>query len=137
MGHQVRDCLHPRDLAPLVLKQFGASPGSAAQDFSMSTFPKVINVSGGMESAMSLRQLSDWCEERFPDSETPRHPDSALPTSPSKAPEGRPFDLPWIVLDPDEASQCWKWHAETSTETVLEEIASFAETSPEWIDISA
>lgn len=129
MGHQVRDCLHPRDLAPLVLKQFGASPISA--------FPNIINVSGGMGSAISLRQLSDWCEERFPDSETPGHPLSDLPTEfPDTSPQVRPFDLPWVVLDPAQASTIWSWKSEADTLTILNEIANFSDKAPGWIEAS-
>ena len=138
MGHQVRDCLHPRDLAPLVLKQFGASPISASQDFSVSAFPKVINVSGGSESAMSLRQLSEWCADRFPNSETPSLPESNLPTVRSEAPPAiRPFDLPWVVLDSDCAASRWEWKSDTKTMDVLAEIADFAAATPSWISVSA
>ncbi|MGH7956687.1 MAG: NAD-dependent epimerase/dehydratase family protein, partial [Opitutaceae bacterium] len=44
-GHQVRDCLHPRDLMPVLLKQL-AAPKLAAAD-------RVANFSGGNNSAMS------------------------------------------------------------------------------------
>src|SRR5690606_1839528 len=56
-GHQVRDCLHPRDLAPLLAQQLRA-PQLSVPD-------RVINVSGGVRSACSLRQLTDWCERQF------------------------------------------------------------------------
>ena len=52
-GHQVRDCLHPRDLAPLLRRQFSALP--------LAVDDRIVNVSGGAASATSLRQLSDWC----------------------------------------------------------------------------
>ncbi|MDB4537883.1 NAD-dependent epimerase/dehydratase family protein [Akkermansiaceae bacterium] len=136
LGHQVRDCLHPRDLAPLVLKQIGASSISTSQDFSVSAFPKIVNLSGGIDSAISLRQLSNWCAERFPSSETA----SSLPTENSrlKTPaEIRPFDLPWVVLDHSLASETWDWQPTTPIATILEEIATFAETSPQWIASSA
>src|SRR6266699_2639710 len=50
-GHQVRDCLHPRDLVPALTKQFNAPKLPADQ--------RIANFSGGNASAMSLRQLSD------------------------------------------------------------------------------
>src|SRR5690606_1056606 len=50
-GHQVRDCLHPRDLVPLLDRQFAAGNATAVAD-------RIINVSGGAASAMSLRQLT-------------------------------------------------------------------------------
>ncbi|MFI5358398.1 MAG: NAD-dependent epimerase/dehydratase family protein, partial [Opitutales bacterium] len=56
-GHQVRDCLHPRDLVPLLEQQF-AAPKLPVDD-------RLANFSGGAASAMSLRQLSDWCAARY------------------------------------------------------------------------
>jgi CDP-paratose 2-epimerase len=153
LGHQVRDCLHPRDLAPLILKQVGsntpcqpdnphaASPSappssiSAFQRFSVSAFPNILNLSGGLASAMSLRQLSDWCVDRFPTSNTA----ATLPSGPSNSapPAQRPFDLPWVVLDHSLASQTWDWHPQTPVASILEEIATFAEAHPNWIATSA
>src|SRR5471032_2448382 len=56
-GHQVRDCLHPGDLIPLLEQQF-AAPRLAVSD-------RVVNLSGGVTSSRSLRQLTDWCAEKF------------------------------------------------------------------------
>ena len=116
-GHQVRDCLHPRDLTPLLEKQF-AAPKFAAAD-------RIINLSGGAASALSLRQLSDWCTERF-------GPHTV-------APDGtpRPFDLPWVVLDSAKATKLWGWKPATPTAAGLEEIARHAEQHPDWLDLSA
>src|SRR5262249_4407930 len=55
-GRQVRDCLHARDLAPLLLAQM-QRPDSKA--------PQIVNVSGGLSGSASLRELSAWCEQRF------------------------------------------------------------------------
>jgi CDP-paratose 2-epimerase len=49
-GHQVRDCLHPRDLAALVSLQLQAGDDRSK--------PRLANVSGGEASARSLQQLS-------------------------------------------------------------------------------
>ena len=46
-GHQVRDCLHPRDLTALLEKQL-AAPTMASAD-------RIVNVSGGAASAVSLK----------------------------------------------------------------------------------
>ena len=124
MGHQVRDCLHPKDLAPLILKQAENSTSSSS---------RTINISGGLASSISLRQLSDWCVERFPDSETPGHRDSELPTESVDLPATRPFDLPWVVLDPGFATESWDFNRSVSTSECCEEIADFAERNPEWI----
>jgi CDP-paratose 2-epimerase len=55
-GHQVRDCLHPRDVAAIVWKQMQSAQRLAE---------RIQNISGGVLSAMSLAQLSDWCARRF------------------------------------------------------------------------
>lgn len=116
-GHQVRDCLHPRDLVPLLEKQF------LVQDLSVED--RLINVSGGVDSAMSLRQLSNWCEQRFVS-----HPVSADITP-------RLFDIPWMVLDSSKAARIWDWTPQISTHSILEEIASHAEAHENWLDLSA
>ena len=117
LGHQVRDCLHPLDLLPLLEKQF-AAPAIAATD-------RIINLSGGAASAMSLRQLSEWCAARFGP-----HPVAADGTP-------RSFDLPWIVLDHAKATRLWQWRPATPTTAILAEIAQHAERHPGWLDLSA
>jgi CDP-paratose 2-epimerase len=116
-GHQVRDCLHPRDLVTLLEKQM-AAPKIAATD-------RLVNISGGAASAMSLRQLSDWCEKRFGKHEVAR---DGTP---------RPFDIPWIVLDHAKATRGWNWQPATPTPAILDEIAQHAEKNPGWLDLSA
>lgn len=116
-GHQVRDCLHPRDLVTLLEKQFQA-PSVGAGD-------RILNVSGGIESARSLCQLSAWCSARFGS-----HAVGVDPTP-------RPFDLPWVVLDSTRANQVWGWQPATPTEAILEEISRHAEEHPEWMELSA
>ncbi|HXA13582.1 MAG TPA: NAD-dependent epimerase/dehydratase family protein [Opitutaceae bacterium] len=116
-GHQVRDCLHPRDLMPLLEKQL-AAPSLAPAD-------RTINVSDGAASAMSLRQLSEWCAQKF-------GPHTVTTNS-----TPRPFDLPWIVLDSAKASRLWSWRPETPLAAILEEIAAHAQSHPEWLDLSA
>jgi CDP-paratose 2-epimerase len=115
-GLQVRDCLHPNDAVPLLLKQIQAGRGGKQ--------PRIINVSGGTRNSMSLRQLSDWCAERFGP-----HRATADGTA-------RPFDIPWMVLDSALAAKTWDWQPETSLEHVLDEIARHAEHNPEWLDLS-
>ena len=116
-GFQVRDCLHPRDLLPLLARQMSA--GSEV------TKPRVINVSGGRASAMSLRQLTEWCDARFGVHAV------------AKDPHPRPFDLPWLVLDARTAQAVWGWVPQTRTEAVLEEIAAHAEAHPDWLAMSS
>ncbi|HEX2099054.1 MAG TPA: NAD-dependent epimerase/dehydratase family protein, partial [Candidatus Synoicihabitans sp.] len=116
-GHQVRDCLHPRDLVDLLQRQFSA-PSLAPEQ-------RVVNVSGGAVSAMSLRQLTAWCDERF----------GAHPVASDATP--RPFDLPWVVLDHAKATALWSWRPSTSTAAILDEIAAHAEQNPDWLAVSA
>jgi CDP-paratose 2-epimerase len=116
-GHQVRDCLHPRDLAALVALQLQA--GDARDK------PRVANVSGGNRSACSLAQLSAWCSNRW-GAHTVAHD-----------PVARQYDLPWVVLDSQCCSSNWGWKVQMDQRTILEEIAVFAEANPDWIATSA
>jgi CDP-paratose 2-epimerase len=114
-GWQVRDCLHPADLTPLLLKQFDAGlPRERVQ---------ILNLGGGLQSATSLRQLSNWCEARFG-----LHP-------PAESPEGRPFDLPWVVLDAALARTTWSWEPNIPATAIFEEIAKHALANPGWLQL--
>lgn len=116
LGHQVRDCLQPRDLVGLILKQMNY-PGDDKE--------RVQNVSGGMASARSLSQLSGWCRERFGDNAV------------SSEPVQRMFDIPWVVLDSSLATNQWDWHPVTPVDRILEEIAAHAVDNPSWLSLSA
>jgi CDP-paratose 2-epimerase len=114
-GWQVRDCLHPADLTPLLFKQFDAGlPKDRIQ---------ILNLGGGMQSATSLRQLSAWCESRFG------------PHPPGENPEDRPFDLPWVVLNPALARATWNWEPQTPATAIFEEIAKHAHAHPGWLQL--
>jgi CDP-paratose 2-epimerase len=114
-GHQVRDCLHPRDLVSLLDRQMSAGDIDA---------PRVVNVAGGTASAVSLKQCSTWCTDRFGS-----HRVSAVA-------EERTFDIPWLVLDSAVAQRQWGWAPETARHTVFEEIAAHAEAHPDWLDLT-
>lgn len=116
-GYQVRDCLHPQDLVPLLEKQFAESLNTDK--------PRITNLSGGRDNSMSLRQLSAWCEERL-------GPNKVVQTDTE-----RPFDIPWMVLDSANAKKVWDWQPQTSIYEVLSEIASFAKTKRSWCELSA
>ncbi|UFS69742.1 NAD-dependent epimerase/dehydratase family protein [Geomonas sp. RF6] len=113
-GYQVRDCLHPRDLVPLLMKQMGAGAGA----------PRVINCGGGVANAMSLANLSAWCRDRYGE-----HLVSAVP-------EIRRNDIPWLVMDSSLAHDLWGWQPATTIEAILDEIATHAEAHPAWLEIS-
>ena len=111
-GFQVRDALHPRDLAPLLIRQMEEPEKNA---------PRILNLGGGPENATSLRMLSDWCEERFGPNEV------------SATHEERPYDAPWIVMDSSLARQKWDWSPKTGLEEILKEIAGHAEKNQNWL----
>jgi CDP-paratose 2-epimerase len=114
-GHQVRDCLHPRDLLPVLLTQM---------EHRGKDKPRIANFSGGTANSISLAQLTAWCDARLG-----RHPigSDANP---------RPFDIPWLVLDSSLAAKEWNWAPKISLENVLDEIARHAEQNPNWLEIS-
>ena len=114
-GLQVRDCLHPDDLADLLLVQLAAARGGE---------PELVHASGGAANATSLAQLSAWCGGRL----GPHHV--------AASPETRPYDLPWVVLDHAAASGRHGWQPTRSAESIFEEIADHAERDPGWLDRS-
>ncbi|MCX6960733.1 MAG: NAD-dependent epimerase/dehydratase family protein [Verrucomicrobia bacterium] len=114
-GHQVRDCLHPRDLISLLLRQI-EKPSATA--------PRTINLSGGIQSAMSLAGLSAWCGARL----------GVRAVEADETP--RPFDLPWVVLDSSRARDAWGWQPETPVDSILEEITRHALAHPDWLEIT-
>jgi len=114
-GHQVRDALHPKDLVPLLSRQMLEPDWEA---------PKIINVGGGIENSMSLKQLSNWCEKRFGHNEV------------ISSSESRPMDAPWIVMDSTVAQNTWNWSVKSKLEQILDEIADHAEKNPNWLSLT-
>jgi CDP-paratose 2-epimerase len=114
-GFQVRDCMHPQDLAPLLRRQMENPAGG---------HERILNVGGGVRNTISLARLSEWCSARFGPREIQR------------VPEGRPFDVPWLVLDSSLAKSQWDWEPSTSLHAILSEIANHAERHPDWLEIS-
>lgn len=114
-GYQVRDCLHPRDLIPLLRKQ--AACGVAVPT-------RVVNLGGGPDNAMSLAELSGWCRDRLGPHEV------------AGKPEDRRFDLPWLIMNAALAGEVWGWQPQTSLDDILEEIAVHAEQHPAWLEVS-
>ncbi|MDD5260560.1 MAG: NAD-dependent epimerase/dehydratase family protein [Methylacidiphilales bacterium] len=114
-GFQVRDCLHPKDLAPLLIRQMREPDRKVCP---------IQHLAGGSANSMSLRQLSDWCAKRFG------------PHQVASDPKPRPFDLPWMVLDSSRAGRQWGWEPQTAIHDILEEIALHAEAHPDWLEVS-
>jgi CDP-paratose 2-epimerase len=117
-GHQVRDCLHPEDLAGLLESQIRSGAGFDG--------PRLCNVSGGLASQFSLSELSSWCARRWPERRPASYP---IPSDFSS----RPYDAPWIVLDSGLAETTWHWRPAWSKEQIWEEIARHAEENPHWL----
>ncbi len=109
-GFQVRDALHPSDLARMV-------------DFQLqSTGPgQLFNVSGGQQNSMSLAQLTAWCDDRFG------------AQAPSVDGSTRPYDIPWLILDSSKASAATGWKPEIGIDQILEEIAEHVASHPDWL----
>jgi CDP-paratose 2-epimerase len=110
-GYQVRDALHPRDLARLVDMQL-RNPGHGG----------LQNVSGGQENSMSLAQLTKWCDERFG-----AH-------APLADGSDRPYDVAWLILDSTQAMNAFDWRPEIGIHAILEEIAAHVAKNPDWLE---
>jgi len=109
-GFQVRDALHPRDLARMV--DFQLHSGGPGQ---------LLNISGGRANSMSLRQLTDWCDQRFG------------PHQPAADGSERAYDIPWLILDSSKALAATGWKPEIGLIQILEEIAEHAAAHPDWL----
>jgi CDP-paratose 2-epimerase len=122
-GYQVRDCLHPHDLVSLMSKQMRHGSGAPPSRLDGAS-SRVYNVSGGIASATSLAQLSHWCSRRW------------QPAEVGRSKEGRPFDLPWVVLDSRRAEADWGWRPTINVNQIFAEIGDFASDNPDWINVS-
>ena len=104
-GYQTRDCLHPKDLCALINKQITFLKKRNLKKF-------IFNVSGGISSAFSLKELSIWCEKYI------------FPKKVGYQQNNRPFDLKWIVLDNTAVKKLFKWKIQLSKYKIFEEINS-------------
>ena len=138
-GAQVRDCLHPDDLARLVQLQIGESIGESQgrqtqqplqNPPSLRSKPIAVNVSGGIESAFSLQELHEWCARRWGSERF------GAVSELQRIDQPRPYDAPWIVLDSNKARQTWNWEPLRDRLSIWEEIAEHAEENPNWLQIS-
>ena len=115
-GRQTRDALHPRDLVPLLFKQF---------DHRVRPENRIFNLGGGPANAFSLWQLSHWCADRL--GEHKIEADATL----------RPFDIPWMVMDSSRAGAFWGWSPQTKLAEIFDEVARHAREHENWLDLSA
>ena len=110
-GYQVRDAFHPEDLADLVVMLISGDPPS----------DPIYNIGGGMGNAMSLAQLTAWCDERFG-----KH-------APEADSRPRPFDVPWLVMDCSRARRTFNWTPKRSLLSILDEIATHVQDNSDWL----
>lgn len=110
-GYQVRDAFHPEDLADLVIAQMRRDPPRDA----------IYNAGGGASHAMSLAQLTQWCDERFG-----TH-------APEPDPQPRPYDIPWLVMDSSRVAREFGWAPQRSLPSILDEIAAHVRNNPDWL----
>lgn len=99
-GMQIRDILHPRDLARLVAMQI--------EDGRSGTY----NVGGGPLNAVSLRDVSAWCAEAF------GHHPVANESATHKD------DVFSVIMDWSKAGLTYGWAPEWGVEDIFSEIAA-------------
>jgi CDP-paratose 2-epimerase len=114
-GKQVRDALNPLDLADLVITQMRTGRRGGQ---------RVYNAGGGQDGAMSLCQLTSWCDARFGG----HRPVSDL--------RPRRYDIPWLVMDNSDAERDFNWAPRMPIVDTLSQIAEHAQRHPDWLEMS-
>ncbi len=114
-GKQVRDAMHPRDLAALLDLQMRRDRIGGQ---------RIYTAGGGPDHAMSLAQLTAWCDARF----------GAFAVTADL--NERPYDIPWVVMDNAGCERHFGWQPETTMPALLDEIALHAEANPDWLERS-
>jgi CDP-paratose 2-epimerase len=114
-GRQVRDALHPRDLAELLDRQMRSESLGGRS---------VYAVGGGLRNAISLAELTVWCDRRFGS------------YTPESDPRPRRYDIPWVVMDNRDANSDFAWQPEVTMEEILAQIAGHAEQNRDWLERS-
>ena len=71
---------------------------------------KIFNVSGGRQSAFSLKELSDWCNTNI----YPKKIKSNI--------KSRVFDIKWLVLDNSKVKKEFKWKLKYNKHHIFEDI---------------
>jgi len=112
-GYQVRDFISPVDVCALILEQMD-NPNNPE---------KITNIGGGRENSISLRELSDWCREKF-----------GYDNEVIESDEERPFDIPYYVTDNCHAMRHWDWEVRNHKEDILNDIYEFAINNREFVE---
>ena len=103
LGYQTRDCLHPSDLAVLIGLQ-------VKKIKKLKIDSKIFNVSGGVQSAFSLKELSDWCCKNI----------SFKKIKSEK--KNRIFDIKWLVLDNSKVKKEFNWKVKYTKKQIFRDI---------------
>ena len=103
LGFQTRDCLHPHDLANLLSAQIKKINKLKKNN-------KIFNVSGGLDSSFSLKELSEWCCENISYRKV------------KSANHHRLFDIKWLVLDNSKAKKMFKWKIKYKKNKIFQNI---------------
>jgi CDP-paratose 2-epimerase len=106
-GKQVRDLLHVDDLSELILEQLGDAAGWDGA---------TVNVGGGAEVSLSLRETTDLCRE-LTGNEVAIEPVA----------KARPGDVPLYVSDCRRLFARTSWRPTRSARTVLEDTLAWIE----------
>lgn len=114
-GKQVRDIFHPRDLAALLDLQMRQERAGGQ---------RIYTAGGGQSNAISLAQLTAWCNSRF------------QPQPVAADLNERPYDIPWVVMDNSDCERHFGWQPETPMADLLEEVACHAQQNPAWLERS-
>jgi CDP-paratose 2-epimerase len=114
-GKQVRDALHPSDLANLLILQMGSTRSKGQ---------RIYTAGGGKQNTMSLAQLNAWCDQRF------------RPHQPAADARPRQYDIPWVIMDNWAVREHFGWMPRVSLPQTLSEIADHAEAHPDWLERS-
>ena len=102
-GFQVRDVLHVDDLCDLVAKQLNELDRHCAQPF--------YNVGGGMQNSVSLRELTEFCQEF-----------SGKRLNIGGVAETRDADIPFYVSDCTAVHKAANWKPQRQLNVVFENV---------------
>jgi CDP-paratose 2-epimerase len=110
-GLQVRDVLHVDDLCELVALQVERlAEWSGA----------VLNVGGGADRSVSLRELSAGCERR-----------AGRRIELGQVPDTAPVDVPWYVSDNQAVRTLCGWSPGRSIDTLLDDVFAWLRSNEE------
>jgi CDP-paratose 2-epimerase len=113
-GLQVRDFFSAADLGNLLMKQITKEVPNA---------PRLYNIGGGTKSALSLKELNDFCSQKF------RFKKEVISNTAQ-----RPFDIPYYVTDYSLAKRYWDWEPKENKYDLLNQIHDWALQNPKVVE---